>query len=71
MDFEEILARDLPEPQGMQAVLAQAMRYSVFTGGKRIRPRLMQTAFAMFGGQEQELAPFLSAREATVTKSFN
>ena len=70
MDFEEILARNLPEPQGMQAALAQAMRYSVFTGGKRIRPRLMQAAFAMFGGQGQELAPFLSAMEMLHTYSL-
>ena len=63
MEIETMLRAYMPESEGMQAELAEAMRYSVFTGGKRIRPRLMLLAWEMYGGQGENPAPFMAAME--------
>ena len=43
--------------------LADAMRYSVLGGGKRIRAFLTMTAAQIFGGEERAAAPFAAAIE--------
>jgi geranylgeranyl pyrophosphate synthase len=43
-DVEETLERFLPRPPACPAVLADAMRYSVLAGGKRLRPILALAA---------------------------
>ena len=37
---DEALERALPRPPDCPAIVAEAMRYSVFAGGKRFRPAL-------------------------------
>jgi geranylgeranyl diphosphate synthase type II len=41
---DEALERHLPRPPACPAVIAEAMRYSVFAGGKRFRPALTLAA---------------------------
>ncbi len=38
------LERYLPSPPACPAIVAEAMRYSVFAGGKRLRPMLTLAA---------------------------
>jgi len=38
------LERVLPSPPACPAIVSQAMRYSVFAGGKRLRPILRASA---------------------------
>jgi geranylgeranyl diphosphate synthase, type II len=47
------LERLLPAESVQPSSIHQAMRYSVFAGGKRIRPILCLEAARMFGGDEQ------------------
>lgn len=37
-EIEEILKRYLPEAEGYQKVIMEAMEYSLMAGGKRLRP---------------------------------
>ena len=39
-EIEEILKRYLPEAEGYQKVIMEAMEYSLMAGGKRLRPML-------------------------------
>ena len=57
---DERLDQELPPADQPPTVLHEAMRYAVFSGGKRLRPAL---AF----GAEQALAPELGAASASVT----
>src|SRR5713226_231366 len=43
---DEQLERYLPSPPACPAIIAEAMRYSVFAGGKRLRPMLTLAAAA-------------------------
>lgn len=47
---EVALDRYLPVPTGHQAVVAEAMRYAVLGGGKRLRPFLVLETARMLGG---------------------
>lgn len=50
---EEELDRLLPEvDESEEATLFEAMRYSVFAGGKRVRPMLVMAANEMLGGRQ-------------------
>ncbi len=60
--FEKLKA--VPEP------LLSAMRYSIFQGGKRIRPVLCLSACAMFCGDAQPALPFALAVEMIHTYSL-
>ena len=48
-EIEEILKRYLPEAEGYQKVIMEAMEYSLMAGGKRLRPMLMQETCRLFG----------------------
>jgi len=50
--------------------LWEAMRYSVFAGGKRLRPRLILAACSGFGGDEDAAMPFACAVEMLHTYSL-
>ena len=51
-------------PDGKRpAILWGAMRYSVFAGGKRLRPQLILAACSGLGGDESEAMPFACAVE--------
>lgn len=54
-----------------QKTIAEAMRYSLLSGGKRLRPMLMQETYRMFGGSDMELLePFMAAMEMIHTYSL-
>ena len=67
---EEILARFLPPEEGPAKALAQAMRYSLLAGGKRLRPVLMAETFAVFGGEGPVIGPFMAGMEMIHTHSL-
>ena len=60
---ENILKEYMPEANGMQKTVIDAMNYSVFAGGKRIRPILMYETYKMFGGKSKVIEPFMAAIE--------
>ena len=62
-DAEDILKRYLPEEEGYQKNVIEAMNYSVLAGGKRLRPVLMKESFLLFGGQGEVIEPFMAALE--------
>lgn len=64
------LDRLLPLESEMPATIHQAMRYSVFAGGKRLRPILTIAAAEIFGAAEQELLPAACALEMIHTYSL-
>ncbi len=57
------LERVLPTADESPAVLHEAMRYSVFAGGKRIRPALTFAAAECLGGSRQAALPAAAAIE--------
>ena len=44
VDVDAALEHHLPKPPACPAIVADAMRYSVFAGGKRLRPVLTLAA---------------------------
>jgi geranylgeranyl diphosphate synthase type II len=68
--IEEILKKYLPEQEGHQKVIMEAMEYSVMAGGKRLRPMLMQETYKLFGGDSELVEPFMAAMEMIHTYSL-
>lgn len=63
----------LPETEGRQKTVLEAMKYSVLIGGKRIRPILLLEMFRCFAAEEEEeerIEPFLAAMEFLHTYSL-
>lgn len=60
----------LPADDNEAAVLHRAMRYSVFAGGKRIRPILAMTAAEVVGGAAEDVLPLAVALECIHTYSL-
>ncbi len=60
---EAALEAYLPKAATLPGSLHDAMRYSVFAGGKRIRPVLMAAACEAVGGQTEEIMPAAAALE--------
>src|SRR6266516_1079083 len=60
----------LPSKQTQPATLHRAMRYSLFAGGKRMRPALCLAAAAACGGAEKEAMPLACAVECIHTYSL-
>lgn len=67
---ERELDRLLPAEHETPQTIHQAMRYSVFAGGKRLRPILAIAAGEIFGADERELLPAASALEMIHTYSL-
>ena len=67
---EAALARYLPAPDAYPPTLAEAMRYSVFAGGKRIRPILLLAAAGAVGGDSEAVLPAACALEFVHTYSL-
>ena len=44
-DIEARIAPFLPQEKGFQQTVLDAMEYSVFAGGKRLRPMLMEASY--------------------------
>lgn len=68
--IEGVLQSYLPEKEGLQHIIIEAMEYSVMAGGKRIRPMLMNEVYQMFGGSGQEIECFMAAIEMIHTYSL-
>ena len=69
-EIEEILKSYLPEQNGYQRIIMDAMEYSLMAGGKRLRPMLMQETYRLFGGTEKVIEPFMAAQEMIDTYSL-
>ncbi|MGN0328450.1 MAG: polyprenyl synthetase family protein [Lachnospira sp.] len=63
-DINNIIKKYLPEAEGYQERIADAMNYSINVGGKRIRPLLMFETYKLCGGKNfEEVYPFMAAIE--------
>src|SRR4029077_5373865 len=60
----------LPSEKTKPATIHKAMRYSLFAGGKRMRPALCLAAAAACGGSEEEAMPLACAVECIHTYSL-
>lgn len=69
-DVDACLDELLPQPAGEVKILYEAMRYSVFAGGKRLRPCLFLAVMELFGRNSQPFLPFASALEMIHTYSL-
>src|SRR5206468_8408132 len=64
--LDELLAKEAQEPR----TIHRAMRYSVFAGGKRVRPILVLAAGESVGGARRVLLPLACAIEMIHTYSL-
>ena len=60
----------LPAPDAPPPALSEAMRYSVFAGGKRVRPILLLAAAGAVGGDSDSVLPAACAMEFVHTYSL-
>ena len=67
---EKALDRFLPKPTAKPATLHKAMRYSLFAGGKRLRPILCIAAAEACGGEPSKAIPASCAVECIHTYSL-
>jgi geranylgeranyl diphosphate synthase, type II len=67
---DEALKDLLPEPQGPAADVVKAMAYSLFAGGKRLRPILCMAGSEAVGGNERSVLPVACALEFIHTYSL-
>ena len=68
--IERALDRYIPQPRTRPQRLVEAMRYSLFGGGKRIRPLLLLGAADAVGGAVSDALPFACAVEMVHTYSL-
>lgn len=69
-EIEHILMKYLPQEEGHQHQIMEAMNYSITAGGKRLRPMLMKETYQLFGGNSQVIEPFMAAMEMIHTYSL-
>jgi len=69
-EINRIIEGFLPVQEGMAVTVIEAMNYSVYAGGKRLRPMLMQETYRMFGGDGNCVEPFMAAIEMIHTYSL-
>ena len=60
---DEGISRFLPNQDTYPESIHKSMRYSVFAGGKRLRPALLVASAEAVGGDRQEVLPFAAAVE--------
>ena len=68
--IESSLKKYFPEPQGYAADVIKAMNYSLFAGGKRLRPILCVAGAEAVGGDEKDVIPMACALELIHTYSL-
>ena len=68
--IEEIIRQYLPQEEGFQKTILEAMNYSILAGGKRLRPMIMEETYHMFGGTSRVIEPFMAAIEMIHTYSL-
>lgn len=69
-EIKSIIENYLPEEEGFQRTLLEAVDYSMLVGGKKLRPLLMQQTYVMFGGNSAVVQPFMAAIEMIHTHSL-
>ena len=69
-EVEKVVESYLPEEEGHQKTIFEAMNYSVRAGGKRLRPMLMEETYRLFGGTEKAVEPFMVAMEMIHTSAL-
>ena len=69
-EINEILMQYMPDTEGLQKTVKEAMHYSLEAGGKRIRPMLMKETYKMCGGTGSAVEPFMAAMEMIHTYSL-
>jgi geranylgeranyl diphosphate synthase, type II len=67
---DEALGRYMPEPDGHASELIKAMNYSLFAGGKRLRPILCLAGAEAVGGVGNDVMPAACAIELIHTYSL-
>lgn len=67
---DEALKRFAPVPEGAAAKVAEAMNYSLFAGGKRLRPILCMAGASAVGGDETAVLPVACGLEMIHTYSL-
>lgn len=67
---DEALDRLLPPESRYPEIIYKAMRYSVFAGGKRLRPVMLLSVCEMLGGDVKKALPFAAAIEMIHTYSL-
>jgi geranylgeranyl diphosphate synthase type II len=70
MLINEALARFIPPSKELHHTVVEAMRYSLFAGGKRIRPILCISGWEAAGGGDAAVMPFACALEMIHTYSL-
>lgn len=68
--IEKALLDLMPEPEGYSAELIKAMHYSLFAGGKRLRPILCMAGAEIVGGEQQQVLQVACALELIHTYSL-
>lgn len=68
--IEGALEKVFPTPSGLQKQVIEAARYSLFAGGKRIRPILCLAAAEVVGGKIEHVMPAACALEMIHTYSL-
>jgi geranylgeranyl diphosphate synthase type II len=68
--IEAALDAALPSPESVPPPLHEAMRYSVFAGGKRVRPLLVMASAEAAGGRPEAVLPTACAVEMIHTYSL-
>ena len=68
--IDKALKDFMPEPKGPTGELISAMNYSLFAGGKRLRPILCIAGAEAVGGEEKDVLPIACALEMIHTYSL-
>lgn len=68
--IDQALKNFFPQPQGPAATVIRAMQYSLFAGGKRLRPILCLAGAEAVGGQSRALLPVACSLELIHTYSL-
>ena len=63
LQVDNALSTVLPDDSQVSPLLLEAMGYSVFNGGKRVRPTLVYAACHAFGGDLKQANPAACAVE--------
>ena len=65
-EAEEIIKSYLPKEEGFAKNMAEAMNYSMLSGGKRLRPVFMREVYSMFGGTGKVIEPFMAFQSRSI-----
>lgn len=68
--FESFLKKYFDSLENVEPWLLNAMKYSLFSGGKRVRPLVMLAMYDLCGGKQKEIYNFAAAIEMIHTYSL-